>query len=161
MWENLADPIITGREEIGHPKLYAEIPDLRISGDTHYCEAAWFGFKFLEVEVGGLRDSPPSTAPQSPSDGTLMLKYMPRTGEWGEADVCQVTFSPAANSGVTVDHKQAGSGAVHFWHARWADLPTMHHVVNALADLPVLEARDGPVMVSRGGKPYLDQRILT
>ena len=25
VWENLADPIITGRGEIGHPKLYAEI----------------------------------------------------------------------------------------------------------------------------------------
>jgi hypothetical protein len=28
MWENLADPIITGRGEIGQPKLYAEIPEL-------------------------------------------------------------------------------------------------------------------------------------
>ena len=32
VWENLADPIITGRCEIGHPKLYAEIQEPRLSG---------------------------------------------------------------------------------------------------------------------------------
>ncbi|MGH2266647.1 hypothetical protein ACQ1Z3_16255, partial [Enterococcus faecalis] len=25
VWESLADPIITGRDEIGHPKLYADV----------------------------------------------------------------------------------------------------------------------------------------
>jgi hypothetical protein len=90
-----------------------------------------------------------------------MLKYLPRTGDWGEADVCQATLTPAANSGVTVEQRRTGSGAVRFHHAAWRDLPTMHHVVNALADLPVREARGGSVTVSRGGKPYLDQRVLT
>ena len=32
IWENLADPIITGRDEIGHPKLYAEIAEPRRYG---------------------------------------------------------------------------------------------------------------------------------
>ncbi len=27
LWESLADPILTGRDELGHPKLWAEIPD--------------------------------------------------------------------------------------------------------------------------------------
>ncbi len=26
LWESLADPIVTGRDELGHPKLWAEIP---------------------------------------------------------------------------------------------------------------------------------------
>jgi acetoacetate decarboxylase len=159
MWENLADPIISGREEIGHPKLYAEIADLRFEAGIHYCEAAWMGFRFLEVEVSALRD-PAAAQPQPRSDGTLMLKYLPRTGAWGEADVCQVTLTPAENSGVTVERRQVGDGAVRFHRATWAQLPTMHHVVNALADLPVLAARGGSWTVSRGGKPYLDQRVL-
>jgi hypothetical protein len=50
---------------------------------------------------------------------------------------------------------------VQFHRAGWADLPTMYHVVNALADLPVREARGASVTMSHGGKPYLDQRILT
>jgi acetoacetate decarboxylase len=31
MWENLADPIITGRGEVGQPKLFAEIPDAELT----------------------------------------------------------------------------------------------------------------------------------
>ena len=117
-------------------------------------------FPFLELEVSVTREADIHAPPPPPSDGTLMLKYLPRTGEWGEADVCQVTFTPAANAGVTVERQQAGHGVVHFRRAKWADLPTMHHVVNALAELPVLDARGGSVTVSRGGKPYLDQRVL-
>jgi len=33
-------------------------------------------------------------------------------------------------------------------------------VVNALAELPVIESRGGSVSQSRGGKPYRDQRVL-
>jgi len=32
--------------------------------------------------------------------------------------------------------------------------------VNALAALPVIEARDGAVSLSRGGKTFRDQRLL-
>ena len=90
VWEDLADPIITGRDEIGHPKLYAEISEARLWDRT--CAAAWMGFRFLEVTVSELHDSPSSpTTPRS--DGTLMLKYVPRTGTWGEADLHQVTLT--------------------------------------------------------------------
>jgi hypothetical protein len=65
MWENLADPIITGREEIGHPKLYAEIPELRIVQGAHHCAASWMGFKFLEMEVAALRYATASSTPVS------------------------------------------------------------------------------------------------
>lgn len=162
MWENLADPIISGREEIGHPKLYADIPEALIANGVYRCSASWMGFKFLDVGVDALRGAATS-AQQSlqQSDGTLMLKYMPRTGDWGEADVCQVTLTPAVNPELTIEREQAGEGAVHFHRARWEDLPTMHHVVNALAGLPMLETRGGSVTWSRGGKSYLDTQVLT
>ena len=40
MWENLADPIVSGREEIGHPKLYADIADPRNLRGAQHCSAA-------------------------------------------------------------------------------------------------------------------------
>ena len=49
MWENLADPIITGRGEIGQPKLFADIPEWRLVDSAYHCEASWLGFKFLEL----------------------------------------------------------------------------------------------------------------
>src|SRR5204862_63599 len=33
--------------------------------------------------------------PSAVSDGTLMLKYTPRTGAWSETNLCQVTLTPA------------------------------------------------------------------
>ncbi|CAH1665771.1 acetoacetate decarboxylase family protein [Chelatococcus asaccharovorans] len=158
IWENLADPIITGRDEIGHPKLYADIPPSRAWDGTHICSAGWMGFRFLDLEVSGLREVP--LAAPAPPDDILMLKYVPRTGAWGEGELCQVTLTPGDDPDRTVDHRQTGAGRVRFHPAAWADLPTMHHVVNALAGLPVLEPRGGSVVRSRGGKSYRDQRIL-
>jgi hypothetical protein len=117
------------------------------------------GFRFLELEVSQLHDAE-RDRPGPPSDGTLMLKYMPRTEAWGEADLCQVTLTPAADPDNHVERRQTGAGTVRFYNASWSDLPTMHHVVNALAALPVIEPRGGAVTLSRGGKSYRDQRVL-
>ena len=156
--EKLADPIISGRCEIGHPKLYAEIQEPRVFDGAHICNAGWMGFRFLEMSVSNLRNEQP--APKAPSDGTLMLKYVPRTGAWGESELQQVTLSPLADPDMTIERQQSGSSHVRFHKATWSDLPTMHHVVNALADLPVIEPRGGSLTVSRGGKTYRDQRVL-
>lgn len=159
IWENLADPIITGRDEIGHPKLYAEIAEPRRWNGSQICTAGWMGFRFLELEVSQLRDG--DASPQrAASDGMLMLKYTPRTGAWGETDLSQVTLTPAADPDNQVERRQTGTGTVRFHKASWSDLPTLHHVVNALAALPVIEARGGAVTFSRGGKSFRDQRVL-
>jgi hypothetical protein len=89
-----------------------------------------------------------------------MLKYTPRVGAWGEADLCQVTLTPADDPDYRIEQRHTGVGTVRFHKASWSDLPTMHHVVNALAALPVIEARGGTVTLSRGGKSYRDQRVL-
>jgi hypothetical protein len=62
VWENLADPIITGRDEIGHPKLYAEIAEPRRWNEAQICAAGWMGFRFLELEVSQLHDTDPGPA---------------------------------------------------------------------------------------------------
>jgi acetoacetate decarboxylase len=159
VWENLADPIITGRGETGYPKLFAEIAEARFWDGAQTCNAGWMGFRFLDLTVSDLRDAsaPPIKAP---SDGTLMLKYIPRTGAWGEAELQQVTLTPAADPDRTIERQQTGVGTVRFHHAAWSDLPTMYHVVNALAELPVIEPRGGSVTYSRGGKSLRDQRVL-
>ncbi len=159
VWENLADPIITGRGETGYPKLYAEIPESRLWDGGQRCTAGWMGFRFLDLRVSDLCDAPASPI-KSSSEGMLMLKYIPRTGAWGEAEVQQVTLTPAADPDRTIERRQTGEGTVQFHHASWSDLPTMHHVVNALADLPVIEPRGGSVILSRGGKSLLDQHVL-
>ena len=159
VWENLADPVITGRCEIGHPKLYAEIAEPRRCNGAQICVAGWMGFRFLALEVSQLHDADP-VRPSTTSDGTLMLKYTPRTGAWGETELCQVTLTPADDPDNHVEQRQTGAGKVRFHKADWSDLPTLHHVVNALAALPVIETRGSTITRSHGGKSYRDQRVL-
>ncbi len=159
IWENLADAIITGRDEIGHPKLYADIEQPRQWDGVQICTASWMGFRFLELEVAPARDADPN--PQgAPSDGFLMLKYVPRTGAWGETEIRQVTLTPTADPDKQIERRQTGAATVRFNKASWSDLPTLYHVVNALAALPVLEMRGGTVTRSVGGKTFHDQRVL-
>ena len=54
LWENLTDPIITGREELGFSKIYCEIPEPRITGNEAQCTAGWLGFNFLDISVTDL-----------------------------------------------------------------------------------------------------------
>jgi len=160
MWENLADPIITGRGEIGQPKLFAEIPELRLLDGAYHCEASWMGFKFLDLRVSKRHEPEIEPTPGPQLEGTLMLKYVPRTGAWGEADICQVSFTPAITPNLSVESREPANGTVTFHRAAWRDLPTMYHIVNALADLPVLSSRAASIATTRGGKSNLDQRIL-
>src|SRR5262249_48579576 len=81
MWENLADPIITGRDEIGQPKLFAEIPDPVFADGTYRCAASWSGFEFLELRASETAMPSDTRLAQPALEGTLMLKYFPRTGE--------------------------------------------------------------------------------
>jgi hypothetical protein len=82
LWENLADPIITGREELGFSKIYCELPEPRISRGEAHAVAGWLGFNFMDLSVKNLTQKPVDEAQGAKQvDGTLHYKYMPKTGE--------------------------------------------------------------------------------
>jgi len=158
MWENLADPIMSGREELGYSKLYCEIPEPRVLRGEHAIDCAWLGHRFFELRM---RDLTPATPPAPAAvDGVLHYKYIPRTGDWGEADVAYATLTPAAQPDLVVDSVESGVGEISFLPSRWEDLPTFHHVVDALAALPMREVLGARRVTSHGGKDLSDQRRL-
>lgn len=125
LWENLADPIISGREEIGQPKLYAEItdpvPDTDIGAAT--VTASWDGYRFLELGVQDLTEAPATLNESRP---VLYLKYIPRTGDWGAPDACYATLTPAGSARGTVVRGLAGPRKHRFPSS---DLRAAPHVV--------------------------------
>ncbi len=168
LWENLTDPILTGREQLGFSKIYCELPDpLTFEGDTH-CTAGWLGFKFLDMHVTNMTQvhEPPDVAPPAPPSaggvpsGTLHYKYMPRTGEWGTADTAYAVLTPDYTPNRRVLESRQGEGSVQWHRARWEDLPTQYHIINALHDLEILEYRGATITKTIGGKDLSDQRIL-
>ena len=167
LWENLADPIITGREELGYSKIYCELPEPTVYGGETHCIASWLGFKFLDLKLRNMTQAMPEELPSPASGqtdgkltGTLHYKYIPRTGEWGSADAAYAVLTPAETPNRVVKEMWRGEGTVEFHRARWEDMPTQYTIVNAFAELEIKEYRGASITKTVGGKDLSDQRIL-
>jgi hypothetical protein len=164
LWENLADPIITGREELGYAKIYCELPEPAVLRGEWHAIAAWLGFKFLDIKVSQLRQQTveeiADLAGAPTGDGVLHYKYVPRTGEWGTADVAYATLTPAATPNRVIKKRWVGEGSVQFHRARWEEMPTQYNIVNTFCDLEIREHCGASVTKSVGGTDLRDQRIL-
>ena len=161
LWENRADPIITGREELGFAKVYGELPPFALSDDGHQvaCQGAWDGFVFVDLTVRALALEAVAD-PGVPPPPTLHYKYVPRTGAPGEADACYATLTPVETPNRRVLRRWSGVGEVAFHEATWEQLPTLVNIVNALAALPVREYVGAGMIETVGGKDLGDQRIV-
>jgi hypothetical protein len=118
----------------------------------------------LDIEINHLRqlsaEEIAAPAPTNTNAGQLHYKYMPRTSEWGTADVEYACLTPAENSNRVVKEQWVGDGIVQFQHARWEDMPTQYNIVNTFYALEIKEYRGASVVKSVGGKDLSDQRIL-
>jgi Acetoacetate decarboxylase (ADC) len=161
LWENLPDSLLTGRDELGFPKLYADIHVAR-RDDGYFCRASWDGFRFFELEVEGLR-SAGTDGPEAPP--FLVHRHVPRAFEAAAAvdEVLAVGGRlpggrRAAPDGrppeSTITARQVGTARFSFTPARWEDMPTQYRVVNALASLP-LQDFDDCVVTARHGRDDL------
>jgi len=162
LWENMADPIITGREDLGFSKVYCEIPEPQFIGDDVICRASWDGCQFASLKLSNLKKISPQELPEtSPSEGILHYKYFPKTSAPGEADASYPTFTPAVTPNTKIDHAMVAQDATaHFRKSSWEELPTLVHIVNALAELTLGDCVAATLVKSHGGKDLSDQRIL-
>lgn len=155
MWESMTDPILTGREELGFPKINAQIPAPTVLDGMWRGSASWEGYRFFELEAGAFEG--PSAMPAA--GGSMFFhKYMPKTGEWGTAEVSCMTAT-GEEVPPQVRSFEVGTGSFSFRSARWEDMPTQYPIVNTLAALP-LQFKDAYLVNSSGGGDVSSQRIL-
>ena len=163
MWEGQSDAIMTGREELGFPKLFADIPAIERDGDSAHGEASWLGHRFLTLTVQDMVETP-DAAPAVPgfSGPPLYFKYMPRTGVGGSGgtDVAYVTTplpapgapgdqSPIKFSGFAF-RRWTARGSLSWNRATFEQLPTTFHVINGLADMDIHEVVDAEIVEFTG-----------
>jgi hypothetical protein len=154
LWEGAADAIMTGRDELGFPKMFADIPEIAWDKEngTASCSASWMGFRFFDISLSGLTESGGEPSLPGANDGPAMyFKYVPRTSIGGRegADVAYVTTAapPPGTSGKASNVKFDGfdfkrwraEGSIAWHRATFEQLPTSAHVVNGMAGLDILE----------------------
>ncbi len=149
IWENLADPILTGREVQGMPKLFAEIPDHNSQHDEWRTSASHFGHQIVELSVCDKQPLTPQaieayTQSQVGNNHWMGWRFIPEVGGYGEI-LSEPTVFPIEQ---TIRSAWSGKGQVQWRKLSWEQNPTQYHIVNALADLPILEYL--PALITEG-----------
>lgn len=149
LFEDLADAIVTGRDELGMSKCYADLAVDAAAPDAYRATAAWRGAPFLDLALEGLQKQPveaeAETETKAPAAyGFLTYKYVPATGAPGQADAAYACVTPHAEEAKTarrtVQSRAVATKASLRFHAGDArSLPTLHHITSVLAGIPVYE----------------------
>jgi hypothetical protein len=158
LFESLTDPIVSGREELGMPKLYCSV-DIWRRTNSYRVQTGWQGVQFGSLTLDGLREADPSSSKGTiggeDDDGIFAYKYIPKVGERGQADAEYATFVPHAEESKVVPSKvqrifTADKASVEFDPHDWEALPTLHHVISRLAEIPIYEVVGGKVVEGVG-----------
>ncbi|CAO2657352.1 Nn.00g034780.m01.CDS01 [Neocucurbitaria sp. VM-36] len=166
LFENLADPILSGREELGFPKLFADL-DLKKDNETWTLDASWMSSKFCSLTLSDVREpaaitaeTPAPTPPLPKDEGLFFHKYIPCTGslgskERGQADVEYTAFLPGEEDAKTVERKvertlKSSLAGIKFDALDWKALPTLHHIVERLKEVPVYEVIEAKIVEGTG-----------
>lgn len=158
LFESLADPIVSGREELGMPKLYCTI-DIHRRHQSYRYQTGWQGATFGEIALDGLEEVDPTaekgTIGGEADDGILVYRYIPEVYNRGTAASEHTVFVPHAEESKVVPTTvkkmwKAKNGSIKFDALDWDALPTLHHVISRLAEVPVYEVIGAKVVESEG-----------
>lgn len=154
MFENLTDPIITGREELGVSKMFSDIDITRSNESSFVAKLSWRDAAWGQFEWKNMQKKEASTVPteEGESEGLLLHKYIPGTGsDKPDADYDVLLVNDLEKSSVQ-SFQSASPADVRFKinNIGWKQLPTLHSVISRLAELPVLDILEGSLTKTQG-----------
>lgn len=150
LFENLADPIITGREELGFSKVYATLDES--STDSNYkLSAGWEGTEFCKMTISGLdNEVAPVTNDLVP---TLHYKVIASSKVGGAIDVEYATSATLPLSSENEKSWRGKEAEIQFTQLEGAELelafPTLAHIVRGLRGIKVVEVLESGMKTSR------------
>jgi acetoacetate decarboxylase len=163
LWENLTEPILTGREQLGFSKIYCDLPAPRAVNGSDVISAGWHGHKFFELVFSDAVSLEPVSsdvaADQPPC--ILNLRYVPDVDLSTKGRIIEVTCTtlPFANP-TTVEVRQKGTAAFKFFHTAWSDMPTQYRIVEGLRRIPMLEVRSATYVRGIGSRDAHNFRVI-
>ncbi|MCJ1471568.1 hypothetical protein MMC13_000208 [Lambiella insularis] len=194
MFENLADPILFGREELGFPKLFSDIAidhDDRSKGVSE-ARVSWRGAEWAKLSWKDLKKRPQeavadvaaierttensdraqpvthdSTDGQDQAQGLFVHKCVPvsdmvdrgKHRADAEYDVFYLSYFGAKGTKTTKILKAAHAD-VNINDLGFQKLPTLHHIVKRLMEIPVFEVMVASIVEAEGIGDLLGARRL-
>lgn len=149
IWESDCAPILAGRELMGSPKLFGQIPDVDVTEPEFTFSCREYDALLVEGTVHDLADLPaeelaPLTAAGRNSVG-LNWKYLPGLDGVPDAD-----YPTALYMSTPYDWARRGAGSVRFGTPSDTEAPYSGKIARALAKLPLLELRDALALHASG-----------
>ena len=154
MFENLADPILTGREELGVPKLFSDI-SISKNESSGLVKVSWRGAQWAELEWKDMQkdENASNGAPGiGTSEGLLVHKYIPSTGGGKpDADYDILILNDPASSSIRSRYTAAAANVrLEIKDLGAKALPTLQPVIGRLAELPIYEIMGGTLTEYQG-----------
>ena len=133
----------------GIPKIYADIADHSVIAGRWHTSASHFGHKIVDISASDLREPTAAeteayTLASAGKDNPMAWRYFPGISGFGQSISEPTTFP----SETTLTETLVGQGRVDWQQLAWEQNPTQFHIVNALAELPVLAWL--PALVAKG-----------
>lgn len=147
LFESLADPIISGREELGMPKLYSSI-DVERDSKSYHIRTSWNGMTWGRFELNGLKESSQMNGTtgkisgDTTDEGILVDRYVPSVGREnkGKADAQYAVFDRFNDAELKPEVQRilrSDKANLVLNPRDWSALPTLHHIIDRLAEIPV------------------------
>ncbi|KAI1616482.1 hypothetical protein EDD37DRAFT_618243 [Exophiala viscosa] len=160
LFESLTDPIVSGREELGMPKLYSSIDVYRHGSESYRINTGWQGSMWGNFVLEGLKPVSDVGAISGnlsgeADDGILVYRYMPKVGRTNKGQSAEehAVFVPFKEDMPQPQSKrvwQASKASFKIDAMDWNALPTLHHVIARLQEIPVYEIVGAKVVEGTG-----------
>ncbi|KEF55915.1 salicylate hydroxylase [Exophiala aquamarina CBS 119918] len=162
LFENLADPIVSGREELGMPKLYSSVDVHRRQDSSYFINTSWQGANWGRFRLTGLQPQGTGQAATSGGhvggggdEGILVHRYMPTVGGShkgipAEEYAAYVSFKDEKPEPRVERTWMASAASFDIDPMDWAALPTLQHIIARLAEIPVYEIVEAKVVEGTG-----------
>jgi len=135
IWESDCAPILAGRELMGAPKLFGQIPAVAVSGDDHAFECREYDALLFRASVYRLRELSPAEVAdkreQQAKSWVYYWKYIP--GVRGEPDA---NYPVAIKLRTPFERMWRGEASLEFGTPSATQAPYSHRIVQRLAELP-------------------------
>lgn len=160
LWENDPLPIVTGREQLGAPKLYADIPDPQQEGNNWRFHCSLYGTPLVQGEIrnaAATDDTVRQQIEQLAKENTWMgWKYIPKADHTGP----ELSFPTVIPKRPSVRQAWIGEGSHRFLDTTFESATVSDYVMQGLHPLVVKEYRASVITKGKFDLPIAESRMI-